>query len=114
MPASRSPRTFTALLLSLGVGLCSYYGYEWWQLPEYSEADIETSVDLNLQLELQQRGPHLRPDEAGTARLRELIHREITAELTQQRERIELRFGVGLVALVLGLGQLAAGRLLSR
>lgn len=113
MSAARSPRTFTTMLLALGVGLCSYYGYEWRQLPEYSEADIETSVELNLQLELQQRGPHLRPDETGTARLRDLIHREITAEVTQQREKIELRFGVGLIALVLGLGQVAAARLLT-
>ena len=114
MSPARSPRTFAALLLSLGMGLCAYYGYEWWQLPAYSEADIEASVELNLQLDLQRRGPHLQPDEAGVARLRELIHREITAEIQQQRERIELRFGVGLIALVLGLGQLLAQRVLSR
>ncbi|MGB0219167.1 MAG: hypothetical protein ACPGJF_07530 [Sinimarinibacterium flocculans] len=114
MPPKRSPRTFTALLLALGMGLCAYYGQEWWALPDYSAADIEASVELNLQLELQRRGPHLQPDEAGIARLRDMVEREITAQLTQQREKIQLRFGVGLVALVLGLGQLAMARVLGQ
>ena len=43
-----------------------------------------------------------------------MIEREITAQVTQQREKIQLRFGVGLIALVLGLGNLAAQFLLSR
>jgi len=104
-PAPRM-RTVPALMLALGLGLCGYYGVEWYQLPEYSEADIAASVELNLQLDLQRRGPHLPLDEERRERLREMIRAEIESEISREQETIQLRFGVGLVALVLGLGQL--------
>jgi hypothetical protein len=110
MQASRPPfRSLTALLLSIGLGLTIYYGQQWWQLPEYNDADIGASVELNLHLELQQRGPHLQPDAAGIERLREMIRQEVETEIRREREKIQLRFGIGLIALVLGGGQLAAG-----
>ncbi|MGB1561476.1 MAG: hypothetical protein ACPHN2_08255 [Sinimarinibacterium flocculans] len=101
------------MLLALGVGLCSYYGYEWWQLPSYSEADLKASVELNLRMELQQRGPHLQPNEAGVGRLREMIQQEVQGEINREREKIQLRFGIGVIALVLGAGNLAASRMMS-
>ncbi len=111
---TRTPfRTLPALLVALGVGLCGYYGSEWINLPTYSEADVASSVELNLLLELQRRGPHLQPDQAGLERLRTTIRQEIETDLRRQRDTVELRFGVGLIALVLGFGQLIAGRLLS-
>jgi hypothetical protein len=115
MQASRPPfRSLTALLLSIGMGLTIYYGHEWWQLPEYSEADVSASVELNLHIELQQRGPHLRPDDAGIERLRGMIRDEVETEIRREREKIQLRFGIGLIALVLGGGQLLASGVLKR
>lgn len=115
MQASRPPfRSLTALLLSIGMGLTIYYGHEWWQLPEYSDADIGASVELNLHIELQQRGPHLQPDAEGIERLRGMIRQEVETEIRREREKVQLRFGVGLMALVLGSGQLLANSLLQR
>ncbi|MES0874615.1 hypothetical protein [Sinimarinibacterium thermocellulolyticum] len=110
MHAPRLPfRSLTALLLSIGLGLTIYYGHEWWRLPEYSDADIDASVELNLHMELQRRGPHLQPDAENLERLRRLIRAEVQAEIRRERETIQRRFGIGLIALVLGLGQYAAG-----
>jgi hypothetical protein len=112
MQPYRSPfRSLTALLISIGLGLTIYYGQEWWQLPEYSEEDIRASAELNLHIELQQRGPHLQPDAAGIERLRGMIRQEVETEIRREREKIQLRFGIGLIALVLGLGQLVFVRL---
>lgn len=103
-----------AMILALGVGLVGYYGMEWYQLPEYSEADIDASVELNLQLDLQRRGPHLQPDAEQLERLRNTVRAEVETEIRKERETIELRFGVGLVALVFGLGQGLFQRLIKR
>ncbi|MEW6169309.1 MAG: hypothetical protein AB1651_16685 [Pseudomonadota bacterium] len=100
-----------ALMLALGLGLCGYYGVEWYQLPEYGEADLVASVELNLQLDLQRRGPHLQPDEEGLERMREMVRAEIESQIRREQETIQLRAGVGLVALVLGLSHLVFQRL---
>lgn len=100
-----------ALLLAVGVGLCAYYGQAWWTLPSYSEADIAASTELNLQLDLQRRGSHLQPDTAGLERLRAQVREEVEAEIRIERERIERRFGLGLIALVVGLGHTVFARL---
>lgn len=102
--------SLTGLLLGLGVGLCGYYGQAWWELPRYTDADIEASVEINLQRDLHRLGPNLQPDATRLAQLRTRIRTEIEGELRRERERIQLRFGIGLLALVLGLGQLAGER----
>ncbi|SFF42213.1 hypothetical protein SAMN04488120_1043 [Fontimonas thermophila] len=99
-----------ALLLAVGLGLVGYYGVEWYTLPEYSEADIEASVELNLQLDLQRRGPHLQPDAERLELLRKTIRAEVETEIRKEREKVQLRFGVGLIALVLGVGQIVGNR----
>ncbi|MFA5941505.1 MAG: hypothetical protein WC809_19325 [Sinimarinibacterium sp.] len=112
MTPRRTPfRALPALLLSIGVGLCGYYGQKWYELPTYSDQDIAASVELNLQLDLQRRGPHLQPDTEGLKRPRETVRAEVEGEIRREREKVQLRLGVGLIALVLGAGQLAAIRL---
>ena len=103
-----------AMILALGVGLVGYYGMEWYQLPEYSETDIDASVELNLQLDLQRRGPHLQPDAEQLERLRSTVRAEVETEIRKEREKIELRLGVGLIALIVGLGHLLSTRFLTR
>lgn len=103
-----------ALMLALGLGLVSYYGIEWYELPEYSEAEIEASTELNLQLDLQRRGPHLQPDAARLEALRKTVRAEVETEIRKERETVQLRFGVGLIALVVGLGHLLSSRFMAR
>lgn len=115
MPMPRTPlRSLPALLLAVGFGLCGYYGLAWYELPTYSEEEVAASVELNLQIDLQRRGPHLQPDATGLQRMREMVRAEVEAEINHEREKVQLRFGVGLIALVLGAGSLVSERLLAR
>ncbi|MES2491395.1 MAG: hypothetical protein V4607_16545 [Pseudomonadota bacterium] len=103
------------LLFSAGLGLCMYFGQEWYQLPKYSESDIDASTELNLKLDLQNRGPNLQPaskDELETMRAR--VRFEITSSIKAERDKITQRFSIGLVALVLGFGQLVMEWLMRR
>ncbi|PTU33042.1 hypothetical protein [Stenotrophobium rhamnosiphilum] len=103
------------LLFSAGLGICMYFGQEWYQLPKYSESDIDASTELNLKLDLQNRGPNLQPtskDELETMRAR--VRFEITSSIKAERDKITQRFSIGLVALVLGFGQLVMEWLMRR
>lgn len=100
------------ILLALGIGLCGYYGTEWYEMPRYSQADIDASVELNLQLDLQRRGALLQPDEAGMDRLRTMIREEVEADINRDLKRVQTRFGVGLIALVVGISHLVFQRML--
>lgn len=97
-------RAFPIMLLVLGVSLVGIYGQRWLALPEYAESDIEASTELNLQIDLQRRGPHLQPDAEGRDRLRAAVRAEVEADIRAEREEVQTRFAVGLIALVLALG----------
>lgn len=103
MPPVRTRFSLFHAILAIGVALCGYYGHAWWTLPDYSEADIEASVELNLAMDLSRRGPHLQPDAARLEQLRSQVRAEIEGSLRQQVETIQLRFGIGLLCLVIGL-----------
>lgn len=106
--------SLTALIAAIGIGLTAYYGEAWWKLPVYTEADIEASTELNLALDLERRGPHLQPDAENLERLREQVRAEVEADIRQQRETVQLRFGIGLMCLVVALGQALSAYLLGR
>jgi hypothetical protein len=93
-----------------GLSLSGYYGYAWTQLPTYSEAEIEESVELNLAIDLSRRGHHLQPDAAGLERLREQVRAEVSADITRARDTVQRRFGIGLLLLVVGGGRLLTQR----
>lgn len=97
-----------------GLSLCGYYGYAWTQLPSYSEADIENSVELNLAIDLARRGPHLQPNAEALERLREQVRAEVTGDLQRQRDTVQRRFGIGLLLLVVGGGRVLSGLLTAR
>lgn len=101
----RNPRAFAFLLIALGVGLLSWYGEQRWSLPAWSEGEILQSVELNLALELQRRGPHLQPAPARLDELRRTLRAEIEADIRRDRHELERWIGLGLVLIVLGLGQ---------
>ncbi len=106
--------SLTYLALAIGLGMTAYYGQAWYELPTYSEADIEASAELNLRLDLQRRGPHLQPDAERLADLRQQIRAEVEGEIRQERERIQSRFAIGLIALVVGFGNWLSHRVMQR
>lgn len=101
----RNPNLFAFLLLAIGIGLVGYYGEQRWQLPQWSEAEIEQSVELNLAMDLDRRGPHLRPTGERLAGLRAAIRAEVEAEIRRDREKLERWIGLGAILCVLGAAQ---------
>ncbi len=97
-------------IFAIGVALCAYYGQAWWKLPDYSPADIDASVEVNLAMDLSRRGPHLQPDEAGLERLRRQIRAEVEGSIKRQTDTVQLRFGIGLLCLVVGLSHVLTRR----
>lgn len=103
------------LLFAGGLGICLYYGQQWYELPKYSESDIDASTELNLKMDLQRRGPNLQPaNKDELERMRAGVRYEITSSINAERDKLTQRFGIGLIALVLGLGQLVMARLMRR
>jgi len=100
----RNPRLLAFLLAAMGIGLAGYYGEQRWRLPAWSEAEIAQSVELNLAVELQRRGPHLQPAPERLEALRGILRAEVEAEIRREREQLDRWVGLGLVLTVLGLG----------
>ncbi|HUS25251.1 MAG TPA: hypothetical protein VM369_09895 [Candidatus Binatia bacterium] len=102
----RNPRVFAFVLLATGLGLAGWYGEEWLRLPEWSEAEIAQSTELNLQLDLQRMGAQLAPTGERLDELRRIVRAEVEAEVRHDRETVARWLGLGLLLAVLGLGQL--------
>lgn len=102
----RNPQALPFLLVGIGLGLLGYYGEDWYRLPAWTEQDIEESVELNLAIDLQRMGPHLRPEGEKLERLREMVRAEVKGEIAGERRRLERWMGLGLILTVLGAGQL--------
>lgn len=103
---ARNPRGLAFFLLAGGIGLVGWYGEQWYRLPTWSEAEIEQSVDLNLQLDRQRRGDLLPLEGEKLERMRAMIRAEVLAEIKRDRQEPERWMGLGAVLIVLGLGQL--------
>lgn len=100
----RNPSALAALFIAAGAGLVAYYGEQRWRLPEWNEAEIEQSVELNLAIELQRRGPHLQPSGERLEQLRHTLREEVQADIRQERATPERWIGVGLLLMVTGIG----------
>lgn len=107
----RNPNLLAFLLVAAGVGLGAYYGEQLWRLPAWSEAEIAQSVELNLELEKQRRGPHLQPTGERLEQLRGALRAEVEGEIRRDRQKLERWIGLGLVLAVLGLGQWLRSRI---
>lgn len=90
------------LIAIIGISLSAYYGHALMTWDDLSEAEIEQSVEINLAMDLNRRGPHLQPDEETRARMRKQIRAEIVGERAVAKEKIERRLGVGLLLSVAG------------
>ncbi len=100
----RNPRLLAFLLAAVGLGIAAWYGEQRWRLPAWSEAEIAQSVELNLVVELRQRGPHLQPSPERLEALRATLRGEIEREIRREREPLERWIGLGLLLAVVGLG----------
>lgn len=95
-----------AALFLAGLGLSLYYGHAWWQLPHYSEADIQQSVELNLAMDLQHLPASARAEPARQQR-RETIEVELREVIRREREETRTACLAGLAALLASLAQMA-------
>ena len=110
----RKPRAFGLVLAAIGLGVVLWYGEQRARLPQWSEAEIEQSVELNLHLELQRRGPHLQPRDDRLDALRRALRAEVEAEIRRDRQQLDRWIGAGLLLLVFGAGQWLADALRHR
>ena len=110
MPLRKS-RAFAFLMAAVGLGLVAYYGEQRWRLPQWSEAEIAQSVELNLAVELQRRGPHLQPAGERLEALRRTLRAEVEAEIRRDRQQLERWIGFGGLLVVFGLSQWLLDRL---
>lgn len=110
----RNPRLFAFVLMAVGVGLLGYFGEQRWRLPEWSEADIEESVELKLAMELHRRGPHLQPTGERLNDLYATVRAETEATIRRERYDIERWIGLGALLCVLGAGRWLVAALAAR
>lgn len=111
----RRPPFLPFAMFAGGLAACLYFGQQWYELPAYSPTDIQASAELNLKLDLQQRGPNQPPlSEAEIERMRSGLQQEVASEINAERQHVVQYFGLGLVAVVLGFGQLLMAWLLRR
>lgn len=111
-PARRSRSAFPFMLLAVGIGLTGYYGLQWVQLPSYSDADIDASAELNLQLDLQRQ--HTTPDTDKLAAMRAQTRADVVADIQREHSQVETGLGAGLIALVAAFGNLVLMALLRK
>lgn len=102
----RNPRALPVLMFLGGLGIAGYYALQWYQLPKFSEKEIEQSVELNLALDVARMGPQLKPEGDKLDRLRALVRAEVEGDLNRELKTAQLRFAIGLVAMVFGIGQM--------
>lgn len=111
MPASRRG-LFAFLLAALGGGLIVYAYTQQHAMPHYNEADIASSVELNLTLDLARLSPSeaLPPEQVEA--LRKTVRAEIEAEISKDEGAVQNWYTAGAVMLVLALSQLLLQRFL--
>lgn len=108
-PLAPRPRlhALPVIAFALGLGLGAYYGERWYKLPQYTEQDLQASVELNLVMDQERRGPQLQPAPAERERLRQQIRQEIDADIARERQEVTQGFAVTMLMLLFGGGYLA-------
>ncbi len=108
-PLAPRPRLHALPMIAtaLGLGLGAHYGERWYHLPKYDEQDLQASVELNLAIDLEQRGPQLQPAPAERERLRQQIRQEIDADIAREAGEVKQGFAAAMLMLLFGGGYLA-------
>ncbi len=107
-PLTPRPRLHALPMIAtaLGLGLGAYYGERWYHLPQYTEQDLQASVELNLVMDQERRGPQLQPAPAERERLRQQIRQEIDADIARERREVQQGFAGAMLMLLFGGGYL--------
>jgi len=98
----RDPRALAFVLLASGIGVLGWFGPQWYQRPKWSRAEIDQSVELNLAIELKQRGPLLQPTGDRLEQLRSLIRTEVEGQIRRERREVERWLGAGFLLSLFG------------
>lgn len=114
-PQVRTPRpgAVGALLAAVGFGIAGWYGWDWYQVPKWSEQEIAGSVELNLALDLSRLPPDSVPPETQD-RMRAQIRREVEAQIAKETEEPRAWTLAGLLIGAFGLAQMALRAWLAR
>jgi|GEM_PF-6321708 len=98
------------LLAAIGGGLLIYGVLQWRQLPQFSEKDLSTSIELNLGIDLARLGPDHAPTPEQIENMRRDIRSEIDAEIASDRDAARGWLLGGTVLLVMALAQILVQR----
>ncbi|MGQ0619433.1 MAG: hypothetical protein ACT4QA_05880 [Panacagrimonas sp.] len=114
-PPRRSPPpgAVGAIVAALGFGVACWYGWDWYQIPRWTEAQIEQSVELNFVLDLKRTGAEPPSPDAAQA-MREHIRSDLRAEIAKERELPRDYTLAGLVIGLFGLAQMFVRMALAR
>lgn len=112
-PRTPPPGAVGAIVAALGFGVACWYGWDWYQIPRWTEVQIEQSVELNLALDLKRIGaepPSPEQAQAMRARIRAELHAEIAKENELPRDYTVAGLIIGLFGLVQMLTRIALAR----
>jgi hypothetical protein len=111
----RNPFTIPYFILALGIGLMAYYGDQLYRFEPLSENQLEEQVDQQVIMFMDQRGPHLsRIEGERLQQLRDAIRAEIVARHEAPKEKAQVRFFIGLGALIISFGNFVMAWFVSR
>lgn len=107
------PGAVGALIAAVGLGVAGWYGWDWYQLPHWTETDIRASVELNLALDLS-RTPQAATTVDAQNLLRQNIRKELEAEIAREREVPRGYTLAGLAMMAFGFAQMLIRTWLAR
>lgn len=104
------------LLLAVGLGLCTWGGYQWYQVETPTEEELRLSVEANFYADLarmqaQQPGRELDLSEEWKTKHRQAIREEIQAMVEHEKATARSWFLAGLAVLIFSLGRMFAAPL---
>jgi hypothetical protein len=111
----RDPHWHAAFLFAaVGIGVAIHSALRWHELPHYSAADLEQSVQLNFAVDEARLAAHATITADQRQQLLARERTEVENDINQERQGIRAEFGLALVLLVLAIGQTVAARLNAR
>lgn len=104
------------LLVAVGIVLCGYGGYQWYQVDEPTAEEMRLSVEANYYADLarmqaRQPGVELDLTQEWKDKHRQAIREEIEAMVEHERETARSWFLVGIAVLIFSLGRMFAAPL---
>lgn len=108
-----APGAVGALVAAIGLGVACWYGWDWYQMPRWTEQDIAASVELNLALDLSRLPPESMTPQMQD-RMRMQLRREVEEQIARESEGPRGYTIAGLVIGLFGLVQMLLRNWLAR